>query len=247
MAEREPDGPRLDDAFAGQGPVGGRSRLPPEALSDLGSERSTPVEATVVVGDLRLSTYLLKESVRPNLFARFIVGFTEATRSLVQARDGWFDKFTGDGFIVFWIGEPDPPFLLETVPGFCQEVRGAAGKLIDGLRRNSRNFPAGVGLSLGIDAGPCELVYVGGSLTLVGSPIVGATRMASSAGAGETLANVHIGGVLERDRDALSESRIGLERVTARTKEYPEGQEAYRLRFPHSGDGGRPDDPARPT
>ncbi|HTP54077.1 MAG TPA: hypothetical protein VML94_03805 [Thermoplasmata archaeon] len=231
MAERGPDGPGLDDAFTGQGPVGGRARLSEEARVDLSSHRSTPVDATVIVGDLRLSTYLLKESVRPNLFARFIVGFTEATRSLVQARDGWFDKFTGDGFIVFWIGDPEPTFLLGTVPGFCQEVRGAAGKLIDGLRRNSRNFPAGVGLSLGIDAGPCELVYVGGSLTLVGSPIVGATRMASSASAGETLANVHIGGVLERAGESLGEARVGLERVTARTKEYPEGQEAYRLVF----------------
>jgi class 3 adenylate cyclase len=235
MSERGPDGPGLDDAFAGQGPVGGRSRLSEEAISDLTSQQSTPVDATVIVGDLRLSTYLLKESVRPTLFARFIVGFTEATRSLVQARDGWFDKFTGDGFIVFWIGDPEPAFLRGTVPGFCQEVRGAAGKLIDGLRRNSRNFPAGVGLSLGIDAGPCELVYVGGSLTLVGSPIVGATRMASSASAGETLANVHIGGVLERAGDSLDDPRVGIERVTARTKEYPDGQEAYRLVFPQPG------------
>ncbi|MGP8077063.1 MAG: hypothetical protein ACLQD8_08360 [Thermoplasmata archaeon] len=225
-------GPDLEDAFAGQGPVGGRSLLTREALSDLTSHRSTPVEATVVVGDLRLSTFLLKESVRPDLFARFIVGFTEATRSLVQAREGWFDKFTGDGFIVFWIGDPQPKFLLDTVPGFCQEVRGAASKLVEGLRRNSRNFPAGVGLSLGIDAGPCELVWVGGSLTLVGSPIVGATRMASSASAGETLANVHVGGALERAGEALADTRVGLERVTARTKEYPEGQEAYRLVFP---------------
>ena len=222
----------LDDALAGQGPAEARSQLSPEAVSDLSSLRSTPIDATVVVGDLRLSTYLLKESVQPAMFARFIVGFTEATRSLVQARAGWFDKFTGDGFIVFWIGEPQPEFLLETVPGFCQEVRGAATKLIDGLRRNSRNFPAGVGLSLGVDAGPCELVWVGRNLTLVGSPIVGATRMASSAIAGETLANVHVGDVLEQAGEALAEGRVGVERVTARTKEYPDGQEAYRLVFP---------------
>jgi class 3 adenylate cyclase len=222
----------LEEALAGQGPPGSRSRLSEQAVADLAAHRSTPVEATVIVGDLRLSTYLLKESVRPELFARFIVGFTEATRSLVQSREGWFDKFTGDGFIVFWIGGLAPPLLLDTVPGFCQEVRGAASKLVDGLRRNSRNFPAGVGLSLGIDAGPCELVWVGGSLTLVGSPIVGATRMASSASAGETLANVHVGGALERAGESLADARVGVERVTARTKEYPEGQEAYRLVFP---------------
>jgi class 3 adenylate cyclase len=234
MAERTGgEGPGLQDALSNHGPVGGRSQLTESAIEDLESSRSTAVEATVIVGDLRLSTLLLKESVRPDLFARFIVGFTEATRSLVHARDGWFDKFTGDGFIVFWIGDADPGFLLSAVPGFCQEVRGAATKLIDGLRRNSRNFPAGVGLSLGIDAGPCELVWVGGSLTLVGSPIVGATRMANSASAGETLANVHVGGALERAGDSLAETQVGLERVTTPTKEYPLGQEAYRLTFPH--------------
>ncbi|HTP55384.1 MAG TPA: hypothetical protein VML53_01795 [Thermoplasmata archaeon] len=226
------DDDALAEALAGQGPLGGRARLSEEALRDLTAQRSTPVEATVIVGDLRLSTHLLKESVQPATFARFIVGFTEATRGLAQSRDGWFDKFTGDGFIVFWIGGLEEGFLLETVPGFCQEVRGAASKLIDGLRRNSRNFPAGVGLSLGIDAGPCELVWVGGTLTLVGSPIVGATRMASSATAGETLANIHVGGALERASGAPADPRVAVERVTARTKEYPDGQEAYRLTFP---------------
>jgi len=235
MAGRAPgSGPDLEEALATHGPPGGRDQLQAGALENLTSLRSTPVDATVIVGDLRLSTFLLKESVRPEVFARFIVGFTEATRSLVHARQGWFDKFTGDGFIVFWIGDAPPPLLTDTVPGFCREVLGAAGRLIEGLRRNSRNFPAGVGLSLGIDAGPCELVWVGGSLTLVGSPIVGATRMANSAAAGEMLANVHVGGALELAGESLADAQLGLERVTAPTKEYPQGQEAYRLTFPRT-------------
>ncbi len=232
-AHPRPD-PDLAEALTAHAPDGGAS-LSSEAIADLAANRSTPVEATVIVGDLRLSTFLLKESVQPAVFARFLVGFTEATRGLVQARAGWFDKFTGDGFIVFWIGAPEPERFLETVPEFCQEVRGASAKLIDGLRRTSRNFPAGVGLSLGIDAGACQLVWVGRSLTLVGSPIVGATRMASSAVAGETLANIHVGDALERAGEGGGAARVAVERVTARTKEYPEGQEAYRLTFPGPG------------
>jgi class 3 adenylate cyclase len=221
----------LDHAFAIHGPRNARTQLSVDAVAELTSKGSTPIGATVVVGDLRLSTFVLKEAVRPELFARFVIGFTEAIRSLAHSRDGWFDKFTGDGFIAFWLNPPDERAVLDSVFRFCQEVRGAAGTLIDGLRRNSRNFPVGVGLSIGIDSGPCELVRVGGALTLVGSPIVGATRMADCASAGETLANIYMGGVMERGGEVLATGGVEMSRVTARTKEYPEGQEAYRLEF----------------
>jgi len=226
----------LDHALAIHGPSNARSQLSADAIDDLGSKGSTPIGATVVVGDLRLSTLVLKEAVRPELFARFIIAFTEAIRSLAHGREGWFDKFTGDGFIAFWLHVPDERAVLDPVLRFCQEVRGASGTLIDKLRRNSRNFPVGVGLAMGIDSGACELAQVGGALTLVGSPIVGATRMAASARAGETLANIYVGSALERFGEALTAGGVEMFKVTARTKEYPRGQEAYRLDFPIGGD-----------
>lgn len=186
-----------------------------------------------MVGDLRMSGLLLREAVSPSLFARYIISFTEAVRTLANDFGGWFDKFTGDGFIVFWLYEAEDA-IVRTVPDFCLCVLPAAEALIGNLRRNSRNFPAGVGLSLGIDAGPCELVLVGGALTILGSPIVGATRMVSGARAGRALVNVGLGAYFEAQRDRLSSIGAKLERKVVPTKEYPQGQEAYELEFPAS-------------
>jgi class 3 adenylate cyclase len=196
------------------------------------------VEATVVVGDLRLSGLILREAIQPSLFARFMIGFTEAVAELTRQNEGWFDRFTGDGFIAYWLDPgPDRP-SVDRLTEFCQAVMPAADSLISRLKQNSRNFPSGVGLSLGADAGRCELVRVEGLLTLIGSPVVGATRMAASAAANQTLLNVYLGEVMRRNPEELASSGIQLDRTSVRTKEYPNGQEAYELRFP-----GRPRPP----
>ena len=222
----------LDSTLALQAPPGGREQLATVGYDELLKAGSTPIHALVVVGDLRMSALVLKEAIAPSAFARFIVGFTESVRSLVHDSDGWFDKFTGDGFVAFWI-LPEPSRIDGSrLVRFCQMVLPAADALLRNLRRNSRNFPSGTGLALGIDAGPCELVRVGGSLTVVGSPIVGATRMVSSAAARQTIANVYVGDALEHEAPELNAEGVRLERVVVRTKEYPEGQEAFRLLFP---------------
>ena len=232
----------LDAVLARHAPPGARASLGDRAVEELLDHRSTSVEASVVVGDLRLSSLVLRESVQTTLFARFIVGFTEAVRSLANANGGWFDKFTGDGFIAYWITPPGQPAALRDVPEFCQSLLPAASNLVANLRRTSRNFPVGVGLSLGADAGPCELVRVGEALTLVGGPIVGASRMVAGASPGQTLLNVYLGEQIAGEREWLADSGIRLERTSVRTKEYPRGQEAYELRFPgvsdaHAGPG----------
>jgi|HubBroStandDraft_1064217.scaffolds.fasta_scaffold88996_1 class 3 adenylate cyclase len=222
----------LDAILARHGPADARQMLGDSAIEDLVTNRSTSVEASVVVGDLRMSAIILREAVQTTKFARFIVGFTEAVRSVANASGGWFDKFTGDGFIAYWLTPPGQPAALRDVPDFCQALLPAADNLVSSLRKTSRNFPVGVGLSLGADSGPCELVLVGESLTLVGGPIVGASRMVAGANPGQTLLNVYLGEQLAEQREWLTESGIQLERTSVKTKEYPLGQEAYELRFP---------------
>jgi class 3 adenylate cyclase len=214
-----------------QGPSDARAQLPPEAIEELLRMGSTAVEAIVVVGDLRMSTLVLKEAIRPSVYARFIVGFTEAVHGLANASGGWFDKFTGDGFVAFWIPPISHPVETGRIPEFCRTVLSAADSLLANLRRNSRNFPAGTGLSIGIDAGPCELVRVGELVTVVGSPIVGATRMVAGASAHQTILNIYLGSALERDSATLESEGIRLDRTVVRTKEYPDGQEAFELVF----------------
>jgi class 3 adenylate cyclase len=226
----------LEAILGRHGPPDARQALGDTAVEDLLTNRSTSVEASVIVGDLRMSGIILREAVQTAKFARFIVGFTEAVRSLANASGGWFDKFTGDGFIAYWLTPPGQPAALRDVPEFCQALLPAADNLVSNLRKSSRNFPVGVGLSLGADAGPCELVLVGEALTLVGGPIVGASRMVAGANPGQTLLNVYLGAQIAEERDWLAESGIQLERTSVKTKEYPLGQEAYELRFPGIAD-----------
>jgi class 3 adenylate cyclase len=225
----------FDAIILRQGPAEARDQLSVDAIEELLSMGSTAVEAIVVVGDLRMSALVLKEAIHPAIFARFIAGFTEAVHGLANAAGGWFDKFTGDGFVAFWIPPKRRPVDTAKIAEFCRTVLSAADALLANLRRNSRNFPAGTGLSIGIDGGPCELVRVGEQVTVVGSPIVGATRMVAGAAAHKTILNVYLGSALEQDTATLESERIRLDRTVVRTKEYPDGQEAFELVFlsPH--------------
>jgi class 3 adenylate cyclase len=212
-----------------------RDQLDASARRGLTTAGSASVTAVAIVGDLRLSSLLLREAVAPSLYARFVVAFTEAVRALAGDYDGWFDKFTGDGFLTFWLYSDARPLPTEALSDFCLSVLSASGHLVANLRRNSRNFPVGVGLGLGLDAGPCELIRIGDAITVVGSPVVGATRMASGARAGEAILNVHLGDLVSRDARPLEARGMALERTVVKTKEYPEGQEAFRLDLARSG------------
>lgn len=223
--------PEIEALLLNHAPDEVAAQLGPTERRALGAAGSVSVQALVVVGDLRLSGLVLREAVSSATYARFVVGFTEAVRSLAGACGGWFDKFTGDGFVTFWLYADEAHLPTATVPEFCQAVLPASEKLVADLRRTSRNFPTGVGMGVGLDSGPCELVRIGGAVTLVGSPIVGASRMATGARAGETLANVHLGLLLEQEFARTPGRAPALERTVVRTKEYPEGQEAYRLRL----------------
>ncbi|MCI4331825.1 MAG: hypothetical protein L3K19_08305 [Thermoplasmata archaeon] len=99
----------------------------------------------------------------------------------------------------------------------------ASDSLIANLRRNSRSFPVGVGLALGVDSRPCQLVAVGDSLTMVGNPNVGATRMFAGARAHQTLVNVYLGEALVRANPQLADDGIRVEPTSVQAKEYPEG------------------------
>jgi class 3 adenylate cyclase len=113
--------------------------------------------------------------------------------------------------------------------------------VLEDFRSNSRNLPDGVGLSMGLDAGPGYLVQIGGELTIVGPPVVGAVRMVTAASRPqEILANVFLGERLLAERDGVYEGLgVEIDREHRPTKEYPQGQEVYVLSF-----AGPPSEPA---
>lgn len=231
--EAQPGRESIEALLAFHGPEGARELLPAGKLDDLGTRGWASVETIVVVGDLRKSTFVMKEAVRPSLYAQTLQEFTSEIRNRVRTYKGWFDKFTGDGFIVYWLVGDDGKLHVSEVLGFCHTILSMSTTLISNLRMNSRNFPDGVGLSIGVDFGPCEMVVAGGSLTLVGAPIVGATRMVNAAAVSQTLVNVYLGELLDRheNRAALGREGIVVREKKVGTKEYPDGQVAYEVEF----------------
>ncbi|MGZ8624702.1 MAG: hypothetical protein ACXWYQ_11135 [Actinomycetota bacterium] len=203
---------------------------------------TTPLQMFVMAADIRESTLLMKEAVQLERFAKIMDKFVSAVRSGIGTPGGWFDKFTGDGFLAYWIAPSTPK------DEYQQRFVEAAGnvahtahelielfhrRVLEDFRRNSRNLSDGVGLAVGLDAGPGFLVEIAGELTVVGPPVVGAVRMVNAAsGPQEVVANVYLGEHLHDEQDGIYRA-LGMTatREARPTKEYPRGQEVYALTF----------------
>ena len=215
-----------------------------------------PIQMFVMAADIRESTMLMKEAITFGSFALVMDKFVTSVRRGIRRTGGWFDKFTGDGFLAYWIvqssSQDDYDRRFVQTAG---DVALTAHSLIDffhrlvleDFRTNSRNLPAGVGLSMGLDAGPGYLVQIAGELTVVGPPVVGAVRMVTAAAIpGEIVANVYLGERLRDEQDGVYEELgVTVRREHRATKEYPRGQEVYSLTFDHEDESGlgRPDGP----
>lgn len=201
------------------------------------------IDALVLAADIRKSTFLMKEAVDFRRFGDLMDIFIKTSKRVLRNNfGGWFDKFTGDGFLCYWLPEEleDGPSVIPLLK-FCGGIHEVFGQvLMDAFRENSHNFPAGVGLSFGIDYGPCQLVMIENELTIIGHPVVGAARMVNCAGPGETLMNGPFGAALYQDQEDLQD-RIPFEvtRELRGTKEYDE-QEVYVIEFTGEPDEDNP-------
>jgi class 3 adenylate cyclase len=203
-----------------------------------------PLQMFVMAADIRESTMLMKEAVKFQLFAKIMDKFVSAVRRGIGTPGGWFDRFTGDGFLAYWIVQDGPAeesrrrFVEaagNTAHTASELIRLFHTRVLEDFRRNSRNLSDGVGLSVGLDAGPGFLVEIADELTVVGPPVVGAVRMVTAAaGPGEIVANVYLGEHLHDEQDGIYQA-LGMTatRESRPTKEYPKGQEVYVLRFGH--------------
>lgn len=200
-------------------------------------ERGERQFMVVMSADIRKSTFAMKEAIDPLWFAQTISLFVNFAEECVKGQSGWFDKFTGDGFLGYWLIAEDK----HTEKNVLRAVRKAIGvsdvlmqlfyeEVVPMLRQNSHNMRGDIGLSIGIDAGPAYLAEVGGDVTIVGEPVVGAVRMVSAARAWECLANVFVGERLY-ERRGREPSVRGVRRESRATKEYRDA-EVYRLVLP---------------
>ena len=237
----EPDRDRIAAQLAAHAPADWEERFRKEELLD-SVIAGEPIEMFVMAADIRESTMLMKESVKLDQFAFVMDKFVSSVRQGITKFGGWFDKFTGDGFLAYWIVQsgPDDEYHEHFVQA-AGDVVHTARTLVDffhrlvleDFRRNSRNLPDGVGLSMGLDAGPGYLVQIAGELTVVGSPVVGAVRMVTAAELPqEIIANVFLGERLRDERDGVYQGLgVTVTREHRPTKEYPKGQEVYALTF----------------
>src|SRR5262245_4966869 len=62
-----------------------------------------PIQMFVMAADIRESTALMKEAIRFGEFASVMDRFVSSVRLGIRRSGGWFDKFTGDGFLAYWI------------------------------------------------------------------------------------------------------------------------------------------------
>src|SRR5438128_8503071 len=95
-----------------------------------------PIQMFVVAADIRESTTLMKESVKFERFALIMDKFVSSVRSGIRRSGRWFDKFTGDGFLAYWIVQSAAPDEYEE--RFVQTAGGVAHTaniLTDLLRR----------------------------------------------------------------------------------------------------------------
>jgi class 3 adenylate cyclase len=233
---------RVAELLERHAPPNWRDRFRADELIDA-VVATTPLQMFVMAADIRESTTLMKEAVRFGLFAKIMDKFVSAVRRGIGTPGGWFDKFTGDGFLAYWVVQQGPGeeayrrAFVEAAGNLAHTANELVelfhSRVIEDFRRNSRNLSDGVGLSIGLDAGPGFLVEIAGELTVVGPPVVGAVRMVTAAaGPREVVSNVYLGEHLHDEQDGIYRA-LGMtaSRESRPTKEYPKGQEVYVLNF----------------
>lgn len=224
------------------GPVNWESEITPEELYDHATTILTPQLPVIVMSvDVRSSTILMREAIRPFDFAFAMTDFVEYSQELVKENGGWFDKFTGDGFLAYWITNykrddkgqfivptredgvayfPQWPYVSAVAKVGRECRRFFSEEILPRLKVVTQNYPDTAGLSIGVDGGLVSPVLIAGELTLLGPPVVGAVRMTSAAKPGEALINNHLGSALENVADEAAKHGVRLRSTVRKTKEY---------------------------
>lgn len=214
-------------------------------------EKETRVPVTIAVCDIRGSTDLMRHSRSKGTYASIVTSFVEESKEIILSHGGWFDTFTGDGFVCFWIPDAyaeaeslnelvvtdtdEPPQIsTQLLPAMREILRLYAGTINPFFKETSKNYPVLTGLSFGLDSaqGVFAPTPTGDRITIIGDPYVGAVRMESTTPPFMTGVNSYPGGFLWQDRDALRrEMNMAIQQAVVKTKEFPDvGQEIYLLK-----------------
>ncbi len=174
----------------------------PDSLVEAACDSST----IVVVGDIRHSQDLMTYSMNAEDFSRRMVFFITGTRKALGKYSGFFDKFTGDGFLAYFneaICRQSGLNYIECFLEFLREQMEFSISLFRDWVKGIRKLPEKpVGLAIGADFGSVSFQNLSHHLVAVGDAIVWASRMASSASANEIVVNNPLYVALQ-DRDDI--------------------------------------------
>lgn len=195
---------------------------------------ASPLNMVVVAADVRSSTRAMDEAIDMLEFAKSLSSVCDLASTHVRGRGGWFDRFTGDGFLAYWLVDgPDYVPALDAALSFVRLYQSFfRAVVLPEVRKNTRNFPSGFGLSFGIDAGPAYLVEVARDLTILGRAVVGAVRMVGCASRPfQTIVNVFPAMQLTDATDKRPDVRWRLRPIRRSTKEFPapDSQQVYKV------------------
>jgi class 3 adenylate cyclase len=166
-----------------------RSGCDPDQLMDSAGQK----ESVAVVGDIRRSQELMTYAETALDFTERMVEFISNTRRIVNKHGGFYDKFTGDGFIAYFNeeiccqlgGSRNDNFVA-----FVRECLDFSGPHFREWTRHLKKPPSDrIGLAIGADVGFVSFQSLHYHVVAVGEPIGWATRMESAAKAGEVLVN----------------------------------------------------------
>jgi CheY-like chemotaxis protein len=185
-----------------------KTRADPQDVMEKAS-RSTSI---IVVGDIRRSQDLMTYAMDEQDFSKRMVEFISKTRSVLNKHGGFFDKFTGDGFLGYFnesICELYGSNYIDSFIGFIQEFTDFCNAHFREWVRFVRKIPGQpIGLAVGADVGRVSFQSLNYHVVAVSESIVWASRMASAAKAEEVLVNNLLYQTLCRRNDLHFESRV---------------------------------------
>ncbi|MDR3404713.1 MAG: adenylate/guanylate cyclase domain-containing protein [Chthoniobacter sp.] len=159
-----------------------------QALRDRFLAAKSECAAFILSIDIRRSTELMLKARSAELFGEFMAGLCDDLKGVICDNYGIVDKFTGDGLLASF-----PEFFSGPDAGYraisaAQEAHLVFAKRYKQHRHSFSTILADVGLGIGIDYGNVRFMRIAGDLTVVGAPVVYATRM-SNAPAGKSILN----------------------------------------------------------
>ena len=119
----EPTAQRCIELGDAHGPENWRETIPPDRLAHIIREGER-IPVIVLAADVRRSTALMKEATVPREYAKIVSMWITTTRTLLRGDGVWFDKFTGDGFLAYWLVPDGPETPLKDVINIATRLIG---------------------------------------------------------------------------------------------------------------------------